>query len=135
VAQNPASSYGADIACMDDADGLFSGVVGLPALLQDLYHRVTTPAVLGPDGDDWGEDARRLLGMPTTRAVQLGPRFAAAVQKDPRVLTADVRIAQAAANTPYSFTLTIVGTSAAGPFALVLGVGALSIDVLTGQAP
>lgn len=133
MAQNPDVYYGNDLACLEDADDLFSGVVGLPVLLQDLYHRVTTRNVMGPGGEDWGDDCTTLLGMATAKALQQGPRFSAAVQRDPRVQTADVSIVQG--QDPYSYVMSIAGLTAAGPFSLILGISTLTIDVLDAQAP
>lgn len=131
MAANPAF-YGIDIACLVDADALFTSIVGLPVVVQDLYHRVTTASVLGPGGDDWGRDARRLLGMKESRALLQGPAFSAVVQRDPRVQTADVAIIKGTA--PHAYVMTITGTTAAGPFRLVLGVSSLRVAILEAQS-
>ena len=55
MARNEPSTYGTDVACFDDADGLFSAVTGIGSVIQDAYHRITTDDILGPGGK-FGED-------------------------------------------------------------------------------
>jgi hypothetical protein len=61
VAANP---YGTDVRCVFDANALWTSTTGLQAVEQDLIHRLLTDNVLGPGGDGWGYDVRKLLGMP-----------------------------------------------------------------------
>lgn len=92
MAQNQALDYGLDLRCVRDADEMFSEATGLDTLYQDLIHRITTDDVLGPDGDGWGLDCRKLLGMKTQLLKKYESIYAEVLTRDPRVQTATVTL-------------------------------------------
>jgi len=134
MASNQPAAYGRDIRCIRDADGLLSSVVGIDVVVQAAIHRITTPSVLGPGGDDWGEDAHRLLGMPQDQLTREQPLFAAAITKDDRVETADVTLTAISSNGKADVLISVIGTSALGPFEFVKPVSELTSNDIERQA-
>lgn len=133
MAQNPAAYYGRDVRCFSDADAMFSDVTGLDVLRQDIYHRLTTDNILGPNGDGWGFDVRRLLGYPTADLPGLQPQLSEVCQRDPRVRAADVAITPSPGGGLKTIRIDVTIYTAAGPFALILSVNALTVEVLANQ--
>jgi len=135
MAINPSSSYGRDVRCLLDCDELMSAVEGLGVVYQAAFHRVSTDSVLGPGGDGWGYDARRLLGMNAADLPSYQPIFAEVLTRDPRIDSAEVSL------TPVLVRGTMVDVefhaeceTAEGPFALVFNVADLSSARIEGQA-
>lgn len=95
MAANP---YGTDVRCVFDADTLWTATTGLQAVEQDLIHRLLTDNVLGPGGDGWGYDVRRILGMPTRAIPGLQPVLVEVLTRDERVRTADVTLTATTTN-------------------------------------
>lgn len=116
MASNPAEYYGTDIACVADADELFSEVTGLDVVVQDAIHRITTDHILGPNGIDWGYDCRKLLGG-TDRDLRLAqPIITEVLTRDDRVETADVSLTSMSRNGIVDAELTVTLYTAYGPF-------------------
>lgn len=135
MASNPATAYGSDIACIVDADALFSSATGLAVVVQDVIHRLTTNDVLGPGGDGWGFDVRQLVGAPAARITSMQPVLSEVLQRDPRILTADVTLtATTSAAGLADVLLDVRCTTSAGPFALILPVSQLTGAVIEAQA-
>lgn len=146
MSANPADSYGRDVLCVDDADPLFSDVTGLAVVAQDCYHRLTNDSVLGSiDGEDpneetdnWGFDVQRLAGERSDRVSGFSARIADALQKDPRVKTADVIVKpQRFISNGQLFNLSVAArvTTALGTFTLVLGINDVTVGIISGLKP
>ena len=135
MALNPTDSYGVDLACLYDADESFSDVSGVELVVQDMLHRITADSVLGPAGADWGRDVKALLGMPAERLQAQQAIFAEVIRRDDRVETVDVVFAATTRNGLADVVMSINGTTASGPFALVLPVSEVTNATITGQAP
>ncbi len=114
------TDFGTDIACMRDADSLFTSTSGVALVRQDAFHRITTDSVLGVGGDDWGFDSRRLLGANTTTLKARQMTLAAVIQRDPRVLTADVIITATSTNGIADVAIVANCTTAEGPFDIIV---------------
>lgn len=136
MAINTPSSYGTDIACVDDADAFWSTVTGLPVVYQDAYHRVTTDDVLGPGGVGWGRDVRHLLGARTGTLEAERTRYAAILQRDERIQSATVTItATRRAGGMADVRFEAVCVTANGPFTLVIpSILDLTAGIIEGQA-
>lgn len=106
-------------ATTEDADALFTGGSWLAVVKQDVRHRLLTDTVLGPGGEDWGYDIRKLQGAKTTEITKLLPTLRNVVLKDMRVKTADVRVVTTGAPPLQGLALTVSAVSNAGPFRLV----------------
>ena len=133
MAVNSASTYGTDIRCLYDADAFFSAATGLESVRQDAFHRIMVDDVLGPQGEGWGKDVRRLLGMPARELVAQQPVFATVLLKDPRIQSADVTIAATITNGMADVRFAASCTSALGPFDVVIdSVASLTARVLAG---
>lgn len=145
MSANPADAYGKDILCIDDADDLFSDVTGLAVVAQDCYHRLTNDSVLGSiDGeppneetDNWGFDVTRLVGMRSDKIPGVTPQIAAALEKDPRVKTAEVIVKPERFRAPngqlFDLTLAARCTTPLGTFTLVLGISDVTVAIIGGS--
>ncbi len=100
------TDYGTDIACMTDADDLFSECSGLAVVAQDAFHRITTDSILGPRGADWGKNCLRLIGLPLNQIAAEQTSYEEVLTRDERIDRAVVRIqAVADGNTVGSGTI------------------------------
>lgn len=132
--RNARAAYGLTISCVDDADELFSTVDGVEGVAQDLYHRFTNATVLGPGGEEWGEDVTRWAGMDPTKLARRGPVLAEVAQRDERIEAADVTITAAPSTvggTLYEATIEVIAYTAAGPFRRVFGLAEKTLDDIT----
>jgi hypothetical protein len=141
MARNAPTTYGTSLRCWDDADAFFSTVTGIEAIAQDLYHRFTNATVLGPGGEDWGEDITRWAGMDAAKLSRRGPVLSEVATRDPRILTADVAVSATpirVKSTLYNGTVDITCTTALGPFRRVFGFNSLTVaditNILQGEA-
>lgn|SRR5574337_242848 len=128
AAQLATVDFGQDIDASDDLNPFLQLLDGLPNLGQALAHRLSTPRGSLPYDANYGYDVRELLNetMTPTRQAQLQVDIAGECRKDERVLAAQVA---------FRFSGTLLQlfiniTTAGGPFRLVLGVTAVSVDVL-----
>lgn len=140
MAQNPATSYGRDIACVADADALFTEAIGIAVVRQDAIHRITTDDVLGDDGTGsfvitgWGFDCRRLLGLPTGRLAAHQPILSEVLTRDPRVQSADVTLTPTTTNGLADVLLVARCVTELGPFEIIKPISLLTTSDLVGQA-
>lgn len=131
MATNPETYYGLDLACVSDADELFSGVVGVDTVRQDAIHRLTTESVLGPGGDDWGYDCRKLLGMKSDELARMQPTIIEVLTRDDRIETADVTLeASINSNSMSDVTITVQCETVLGPFEFTKFVSELTLEYL-----
>ena len=129
-----AVDYGVDLGCYLSTDPLFSSVSGIDVVRQDALHRLITDSVLGPAGDDWGYDCRRLLGLPDSRLASVQPLISEVLERDERIQTATVTVrAVRAQNGARNVYVEAVCATAAGPFDLVLDVTALTAQTIETQ--
>lgn len=138
MAINPPSAYGRDLACFYDADEIFSDDVGIAIVKQDTFHRLTTDDVLGDDGTGtfviagWGFDVTRLLGLPATELPGKQLVISEVLQRDLRILTADVTLTATRQNGLDDVLVEVHCMTAEGPFSIVLSV--LELVTLQGAA-
>jgi hypothetical protein len=131
---NPASSYGADVRCTTDADELWSSCEGIAVVYQAALHRITTDSVIGPGGDGWGYDARRLLGLPASDLPGYQPILAEVLTRDPRIDSAEVTLTPVLQlGAMVDVLLSAECTTALGPFSLVMPVSQLTSAIIEGQ--
>jgi hypothetical protein len=145
MATNPAADYGIDILAVRfdpvtrlailGADEFFSDATGLAIVRQDALHRILTDDVLGPGGQGWGRDVRRLLGSSTLNLAAQQPIFAEVLQRDPRIERADVTITSTTNSAGIAtISFTAVCTTDAGPFELIIpDIANLSSDTIERQ--
>lgn len=133
MAANDALAYGVDVASVVDADALFTEAVGLDVVKQDAIHRLSTDNILGPDGEGWGYNTVRLLGMPDTQLAGMSPILSEVLLRDERIDTADVAVQ------PFdngdgtrSVRILVECDTALGPFSFVKAIGNLTLADLEG---
>lgn len=126
-----ATDYGTDVSCVDDLDPTFALVRGSTAVAQALARRfITARGGLHYDGT-YGYDLRNHLNA----SLDAGDEFliASAVEaqceQDERVRSASARVTYVAATE--TLRVAIVAEGDAGPFELVLGVSAVTIEILS----
>jgi hypothetical protein len=119
MAVNPETNYGVDVACVQDADPMWSEVTGVALVRQDTIHVLTCDSFLGPNGDGRGFDVHKLLGMPAEQVITMGPTIAGTVLEDERILTCDVLLTPIyRPNGTVDIDLEVQCTTALGPFTL-----------------
>jgi hypothetical protein len=116
VPRNPSAYYGSDIACINDADELWSEVSGLKLVVQDALHRITCDSVLGPKGADWGYDLHNALGAKQPDLNRLQPRLIDVLTRDDRINTADVDLTAVNAGGLVDISIHIKLDTQFGPF-------------------
>lgn len=134
MAINDPEEYGVDIASVVDADVLFSEAVGLDVVRQDAIHRLSTDNILGPDGDGWGYNCARLLGMPSTQIAGMPPVLSEVLLRDDRIESAAVSLQEITSTAGFRDVLVRAEcVTAAGPFSFVKPASALTSDDLEGN--
>ncbi len=133
MATNPATDYGLDIQCINDADELFSEVEGIQVVAQDALHLLLSDDFLGPDGDGLGYDCRRLIGLPDSALIVLQPTLEAVLKQDDRILTATVLLTPTRNNGVSDVTIKAICETAEGPFTLTKNVSDLTEADLNGD--
>lgn len=128
-----ATFYGSDSYCISDV-GLIDFQVTNPTQLigQRIARRLQTPrGALAGIGDDpnFGWDVRQYINAALTPVsiAQAQAQIQAECTKDEEVQSAEVTLAQ---NAGGGLTITIVLTTATGPFTLTLAVTALTVDAI-----
>ncbi len=135
MAINDPSLYGTDIACVSDADDLFSDVTGVDLVAQDALHLVTQADFLGPGGDNRGFDLRSLIGKNTSQLASYAPIVSNVLTDgDDRILTATVVLTSTTRNGLADVQFNIHCETALGPFDLTRSVLELTEALLEGQA-
>ena len=119
------------MSCATDLDGSLSDVTGNPLLLEALVRHITSPRGSVIDAPNYGIDVRDYLGDDMT-SEELG-RLRGAVRAE---LLADERVLDVTVTTDFNSTthylkLGIVGSSAQGPFSMVLLVSAVTVQILS----
>ena len=130
MATNPATYYGVELACVSDADELFTDAIGIDVVRQDALHRLTTDSVLGPGGDDWGYDCRKLLGLKSIELTRMQPTIIEVLTRDDRIDSADVTLETATNNGMADVRITAQCETALGPFEFTKFVSELTLEYL-----
>lgn len=94
MATNSPESYGRDIACIADADELFTEAVGLDVVMQDVIHVITSDDFLGPGGDGRGKDVRKFSGLKQNELTAQQPIVAEVIERDDRIDRAEVTLTE-----------------------------------------
>jgi hypothetical protein len=125
-------NFGTDLSCTSDLDPQMVLTSGLNLLSQAIYRRLTTPRGCVIDDPNYGFDLQLLLNDEHTPA-DVGPmtqQIQSECLKDERVLQCTAQLVLATSGV---LTITLLLTSALGPFKLVLAVSAVTVAIL--QAP
>ena len=126
MSKNPDEYYGRDLACISDADELFSEASGIAVVVQDAIHRITTDHILGTNGIDWGYDCRRLLGAKQRELTLAQPTIAEALTRDDRIESADVTLTQVTTDGLIDATLDVTLYTAFGPFSFTTALSEIT---------
>lgn len=116
MALNPAQDYGVDVACVVDADELFSEAEGVDVVAQDALHAITQEDFLGPGGDGRGIDVRKFIGANQTFLNSQQPLVAEVLERDDRITHADVVLTAIMSNGLADVQIQITGFTDEGPF-------------------
>jgi phage baseplate assembly protein W len=124
------ADFGKDISATTGLDPAFTLVSGTTLVTQALFRRLTTPRGALFYAPDYGTDVREALLARLDRVRLDGwrTRIEAECKKDERVRT--VRASLSFDPPAETLRIAIDGTTAAGPFRLVLAVSAVSVEVL-----
>lgn len=130
MALNPAQAYGKDIACVVDADELFSDAEGVDVVEQDAIHALTQEDFLGPGGDGRGMDVRKLIGAPQESLTAQQPLIAEVLERDQRITHADVTLTAVVTKGVADVRMQVTAYTAAGPFSFTRNVSELTSQYL-----
>lgn len=115
---------------LPDLDPFFGLIDGIEQLAQALFARIVTPTGALIDDLSYGHDVRENLNDSSPSTTRIGAAVRSQWLADERVLDAQVGV------TFEGETLTITGfvESSAGPFRLVIAIGALTSALLSVEA-
>lgn len=130
MAENPAQDYGKDVACVVDADELFSDVEGPDVVAQDSLHAITQEDFLGPGGDGRGIDVRKFIGAKQSFLTSQQPLVAEVIERDERVNHVDVVLTATTTKGLADVRIEINGETDLGPFSLTRNVSDLTGEQL-----
>lgn len=127
------TDYGRDTSCTASA-GLRSGrsSTGARLVAEALERRLsTTRGTLrgGPDEQNYGINLSEEIGASTSPEA-LKAKIAAECRKDERVEQVDVVVLRTSEGPAVTYTITVGGYAAAGPFTLRLSVSEVSAELL-----
>lgn len=128
------TDFGTSIDGFDDLPPRFGVVSGWANLRNHLYRRLTTPAGSLPWDTSVGYDLRSLINArATAQTISIAEQeIARECEKDERITSASATVTYTAATG--AVTVSITAQTADGPFELVLGVGAVTVDILRSTA-
>jgi hypothetical protein len=131
MAENPAQDYGEDIACVVDADELFSEAEGVDVVQQDCIHVITQEDVLGPGGDQRGVDVRKYIGAKQTFLTSQQLIVSEVIERDDRISHADVILtAIVSSNGLADVQIQVSAMTDFGPFSFTKNVSDLTATEL-----
>jgi hypothetical protein len=130
MAENPAQDYGVDVACVVDADELFSEAEGIDVVAQDALHAITQEDFLGEGGDGRGIDVRKFIGARQEFLDAQQPLVADVIERDERINHADVVLTATTSNGLADVQIQITAFTDAGPFTLTRKVSDLKAEDL-----
>lgn len=138
---NPADPLGFDVWVREDIDPSGRSASGVELVENAIYHRLTTDQLFlvgSPDDGyvEYGEDVRKWVGevVDQESANAKAPQLAIVLQRDPRISPASIAVSIDArlAGEKYAFTISITcRTTSELPIALVLGVNAVTVELLS----
>ena len=128
-------SLGTDVFCLTDIPLRWTLVTERQNLACALARRLSTPRGTLDWDPNYGFDLRGSLndGLTQTALSQLRGAISSECEKDERVLRCDADVVYIAASSSLTVNLTI--TTNTGPFALILQVTSVSVDVLDQGLP
>lgn len=124
------ADLGIDFAGANDLTPELSLVEGEDCLINDLIWRLRTDRGALFYDKDYGTNLTRFLHAPIVNPNIIGQAAVEECLKDPRVEASMVAKTELSADRR-TVTLSLAGTTAAGPFELVTLVNALSVTLLT----
>ena len=130
MAQNPAQDYGTDVACVVDADELFSEAEGIDVVAQDALHSITQEDFLGPGGDGRGIDVRTFVGANQSFLTSRQPLVAEVLERDDRITHADVVLTAITTKGLSDVQIDMTCFTDEGPFSLTRKVSDLTANDL-----
>jgi phage baseplate assembly protein W len=130
-----ATDFGRDTSC---TTGRRTGriVTGPRLVAEAIFRRLTTPRgrLRGGKGEqNYGMDLTDLIGQATSKArvAAMGGQIATEVEKDDRILSADVSVVATDIGPGVELTITVRSTlKSGGTFELVLGVSEVTVTLL-----
>lgn len=126
MAENPAQAYGSDIACIVDADELFSEAEGIDVVAQDCLHAITQEDFLGPGGDGRGIDVRKFIGAKQAFLTSQQLIVAEVIERDDRISHADVILTAIESNGMADIRIDVTAFTDEGPFSFTKNVSELT---------
>jgi len=130
------TDYGRDTYCLDKLrTGRYAS--GATLVAQRVYRRFITPrgALIGGEEErNFGLDLAGMVGGASTPELvnAMPQRIRNEAAKDPQINPTSVGVTVDASEegSEYTYTITISARAAGGPFALVLGVSDVTVDLL-----
>lgn len=124
--------FGIDFSALPDLN--FTLQSGVKNLAEAIARRLITPRGQLFYDPNYGLDVRQYLNEALTDEIryEIETLVAAECEKDERVLAADVRVLNG--ETARNIQLAISLETAEGPFALVIDIGAVTVEVLRADA-
>jgi len=128
------SNFGRDTSC---TTSLRTGVLvsGRRLVAEACYRRLITPRGMlrgGEDEANYGLDLSDLIGSVATKAAAaaLPGQIQAELSKDERIESVTATVTSTVDGPSTSWVVSIEGTTAEGPFSLVIGVSEVTVDLL-----
>lgn len=129
------TDLGKDISCTTSIrTGRY--VTGPRLVAEAIYRRLTTPRGMlrgGEEEANYGLDLTDLIGSVSTRAdaAALPGRIRSEIEKDERIIDANVTVVETTEGVGKSFLVTIVAETNDGPFTLGLSADEVTVDILS----
>jgi hypothetical protein len=123
--------YGSDWFNTSDVDPRMPTITGRQVPIQRLVRRLYTPRGSCPDAPNDGIDVRDLLNRPTLTVEQAQGLIRGELQKDSAVLSITVQVTYSGNFGRQTMRIDIDGTLSDGPFALVISVTDLTVELLS----
>lgn len=123
--------YGTDWFNTTDLDPMMTTVKGRTVPIQRLVRRLFTPRGSCPDAPNDGIDVRDFLNTPTLTTDQMQGIIRGELQKDAAVLTVTPTVTLSGSLPERTMKIEIDGELSDGPFALVVSVNNLTVELLS----
>jgi hypothetical protein len=129
------STFGLDVWSREDADPTLVAI-DLDLVGQDLFWRLQTPrgsGILATDAPEYGMDLLDAIGSANTAAdaAALPGRIRSEATKDERINDCVVTVVSSTLGPVTTWTITIVATTDAGPFTLVLSANDVTVELIS----
>jgi hypothetical protein len=123
------ADLGLDLSGVDDLSPQMTEVSGRLGLIQSIARRLQTPNGGLFYDPDYGYDVRRFLSAVVVNSGELASSVEAEALKDERVAQATATVVFSASSSSLLIKLEIADSG--GPFAFVLAVSAVTVELLT----